>query len=131
MSSASTFDEKVATQIFCAQYGTVSNDEKISHPASREAQAERLRALRQTTGLSQQRFAEDLGLGYSQWANFESGTQRIGLDAALTVTRKLRVPLDWIYLGETAWLPSALKQAIDYALQNPAPRKPRRNTSAA
>jgi transcriptional regulator with XRE-family HTH domain len=93
-------------------------------PSSREAQIQRLRALRQTTGLSQQRFAESVGLTYQQWSNFEAGAGRIGIDAAITLAKRMRVPLDWIYLGETAWLPAALKQAIDEALANPSPQKP-------
>lgn len=121
---------KVDTHILCGHDRSRMSEPKI-HPASQEAQAQRLRALRQTTGLSQQRFADDMGLGYSQWANFETGTHRIGLDAALTLTRKMRVPLDWIYLGEAAWLPSDLRKAIEFALANPAPRKPPRRKAEA
>lgn len=74
--------------------------------------AMRLRALRATIGLSQEAFARRVGLGYKQWGNFEAATGRIGIDAALTLTRELRVPLDWIYLGEEAWLPAGLRDQI-------------------
>ena len=74
--------------------------------------AARLRALRATTGLSQRAFAESVGLEYKQWGNFESAVGRIGIDAALTLTRELRVPLDWIYLGEEAWLSANLRDQL-------------------
>jgi len=74
--------------------------------------AARLKALRAATGLSQEAFAKQVGLGYKQWGNFESASGRIGLDAALTLTRELKVPLDWIYLGEEAWLPAGLRDKI-------------------
>ena len=74
--------------------------------------ARRLKALRISTGLSQEAFAAKVGLGYKQWGNFEAATGRIGLDAALVLQRELKVPLDWIYLGEEAWLPSGLRDKI-------------------
>ncbi|WP_336489718.1 helix-turn-helix domain-containing protein [Methylobacterium nigriterrae] len=81
-------------------------------PDALAAMAERLRNLRATTGLSQQKFATSFGLGHSQWANFESAKHRIGIDAALTLRREMGVPLDWIYLGDTACLPAALKDEL-------------------
>ena len=77
------------------------------------AQAQRLRELRATTGLSQEKFAESVGLGYGQWSNFESARQRIGIDAALTLTRKMFVSLDWIYTGNgMQYLPPDLREAL-------------------
>lgn len=81
-------------------------------PEDVAAIAARLKALRAATGLSQEAFAKQVGLGYKQWGNFESASGRIGLDAALTLTRELKVPLDWIYLGEEAWLPAGLRDKI-------------------
>ncbi len=95
------------------------NSAMSPHPASLEAIAKRLRALRATTGLSQQKFAERYGLGYSQWANFESARQRIGIDAALTLAQEMRVPLDWVYLGQEAWLPAELRDKIHAAMEDP------------
>lgn len=88
-------------------------------PESLEAIASRMRALRATTGLSQQKFAERYGLGASQWANFETAQKRIGIDAALTLAREMRVPLDWIYLGQEAWLPAGLRDQIRAAMDDP------------
>jgi DNA-binding XRE family transcriptional regulator len=87
--------------------------------------------LRQTTGMSQAEFAEMMGLTESQYGNFETGHTRIGIDAALALVRELRVNLDWIYLGERAWLPAELKERIDEALANPVGRRARRNRSGA
>jgi transcriptional regulator with XRE-family HTH domain len=95
-------------------------------PEENGAIGARLRALRQTTGLSQAEFAEKLGLTESQWGNFETGHTRIGLDPALALVREMRVPLDWIYLGEVAWLPSDLRAKIEYAMENPRQRRPRK-----
>ncbi len=88
-------------------------------PESLEAIASRMRALRATTGLSQQKFAERYGLGPSQWANFETAQKRIGIDAALTLAREMRIPLDWIYLGQEAWLPAELRDKIRAAMDDP------------
>jgi transcriptional regulator with XRE-family HTH domain len=85
---------------------------KNARPEDLDAIANRLRLLRATTGLSQHKFTEWIGLGYSQWANFEAAKGRIGLDAALTLTRKMGVSLDWIYLGQEAWLPAQLRDRI-------------------
>lgn len=81
-------------------------------PEEVAAIAARLRALRATTGLSQEAFAEKYGLGYKQWGNFEAARGRIGLDAALTLARELLVPLDWTYRGVEAWLPADLRDKI-------------------
>lgn len=100
-------------------------------PDDLAAISERLRALRATTGLSQQAFAAEFGFSYSQWANFESEKNRIGIDAALVLTTgRLRVPLDWIYLGQEDWLPAGLRDKIKIALENPAPRRAPRKKSA-
>jgi transcriptional regulator with XRE-family HTH domain len=98
-------------------------------PEENGAIGARLRALRQTTGMSQAEFAEKLGLTESQWGNFETGHTRIGLDPALALVREFRVPLDWIYLGEVAWLPADLRPKIEHALQNPMPKRRRKSTS--
>jgi transcriptional regulator with XRE-family HTH domain len=97
------------------------------HPVELRAMADRLRALRLATGKGQKDFAEGLGLGEAQWANFEAAQSRIGIDAALVLLREMKVPLDWIYAGETAMLPSGLKAKIDAA----PPRPVRRSSGTA
>lgn len=83
-----------------------------AEPFGAEAMAARLRALRATTGLSQQKFAEECGLGYKQWGNFETGS-RIGIDAALILVNKYRITLDWIYLGNKDMMPNGLMRRIE------------------
>ncbi len=85
--------------------------------------AKRLRALRDTTGLSQERFAEKYGLGYKQWGNFETGS-RIGLDAALTLVHEFRVTLDWIYLGDDSMMPTKLMREIDEQMHSAKDAQP-------
>ncbi len=80
---------------------------------------ERLRALRATTGLSQEAFANEVGLNYKQWGNFEAGS-RIGLDAAITLVRKKHVTLDWIYFGDDGSLRKDVAKAIESKMQKPA-----------
>lgn len=82
------------------------------HPADLLAMAERLRALRVSTGLSQKEFCDEFGFGQTQWSNFEKAVGRISIDAALVLNQRLKVPLDWIYTGETAWLPAGLRDRI-------------------
>lgn len=77
-----------------------------------QAMAHRLLALRVSTGLSQSEFAKEYGFSQTQWSNFERAVGRIGIDAALVLNQRLKAPLDWIYTGETAWLPAGLRDRI-------------------
>lgn len=101
-------------------------------PEALPAIAARLRLLRATTGLSQQKFAARVGLGYQQWGNFEAAHGRIGIDAALTLCRAMPVTLDWIYRGIEDGLKvglwremeaTAAAQAEPVAPSEPAPVK--------
>lgn len=96
------------------------------HAADIQAMADRLRALRLVTGKTQAEFAAAYGFTQTQWANFEAGAGRISIDAALALKDNFLVPLDWIYTGETAWLPSGLKEAMAQV----EPRPIRRSNAA-
>lgn len=85
---------------------------------------DRLRALRISTGLTQAEFAEKYGFKQTQWGNFEAAHSRIGIDAALTLLRELKTPLDWIYTGDTTWLPSGLRDKIEAVEPRPVKRAP-------
>jgi transcriptional regulator with XRE-family HTH domain len=85
--------------------------------------SDRLRALRETTGMTQAQFAEHVGLNYKQWGNFEAAFSRIGIDAALQLVREMRVTLDWIYLADDRWLPKELATQIAHALANPTTKR--------
>jgi transcriptional regulator with XRE-family HTH domain len=106
--------------------------EPKKRPEDVVAIAQRMRALRATTGLSQQAFAEKYGLGYTQWGNIEAARGRIGIDAALVLARELHVPLDWIYLGEERWLYAGLRDQIREKMENPeTPSRAKRITRAS
>ena len=71
-----------------------------------------MRALRKTTGMSQVAFAAEYGFTPTQWSNIETGISRISVDAAMILQKRFRIPLDWVYLGETAWLPGGIRDAL-------------------
>ncbi|ACL61082.1 helix-turn-helix domain-containing protein [Methylobacterium nodulans] len=86
-------------------------------PEDVRAISARLRALRKTTGLSQEKFAARCGLGYKQWGNFEAEEGRIGIDAAIALVKEFGVTLDWIYLGHPYRMPAELLEQIRAAAE--------------
>lgn len=99
--------------IFLAEHTAAMTRTAKVRPEDIKAIAARLKALRATTGLSQEAFAASVGLGSKAWANFEAAGGRIGIDAALCLTREMNVPLDWIYIGQRAMLPADLRDKLD------------------
>ena len=51
------------------------------------------------------------------WNNYERGRARIGVDAAMKLREKLRVPLDWIYFGDNDLLKVMASQEIVQAIR--------------
>lgn len=84
---------------------------KGTHQSAVPEISRRLRILRATTGLSQQKFATTCGLEYRQWNNFEQGS-RIGIDAAMSLAKHYGLSLDWIYLGNPAGMPYGIMEQI-------------------
>ena len=74
--------------------------------------AERLRLIREIAGTDQKTFAADAGLGYSQYKNWETGSDRVGLDGALALRARYGLSLDYIYCGEVEALPFSLRQEV-------------------
>ena len=70
------------------------------YPTSLPEIAERLRALRIATSANQTEFCRRVGMTTGAWNNYERGRAQIGVDAAMRLREKLRVPLDWIYFGD-------------------------------
>ena len=70
------------------------------YPTPLPEMAERLRVLRIATSSNQTEFCHRVGMTTGAWNNYERGRSRIGLDAAMRLREKLRVPLDWIYFGD-------------------------------
>lgn len=84
-----------------------------STAAEMPAIAERLRSLRETVNVGNQRaFAEFLGISAQAWNNYEKAGRRISLDEALKVVRRTGVTLDWIYFGDERGLPLELATAL-------------------
>jgi transcriptional regulator with XRE-family HTH domain len=63
--------------------------------------ADRLRQLREATGLSQTEFGRRYGFSGPAWNNYERGCSRINLDDAIRLALLLGTTLDWIYTGRT------------------------------
>jgi hypothetical protein len=87
---------------------------------SLEAIAERLRLTRIAYGrtrgmakeISQTEFANIFDMTPQQWCNAENCYNRVALDSALTMVKRIGVSLDWIYLGRRAGLPEKLASEI-------------------
>lgn len=73
--------------------------------------AERIRWHRALTGLTQQEYADAIGMKRSQLNNWENGRQRISIGGALALEAAYGLSLDFIYLGRDYSLPIALLTA--------------------
>lgn len=60
----------------------------------------RLRRLRMSKGISQQRMAEMLGLTFQQVQKYEHGRNRMPFSRAISACRALGVPLDTLAYGQ-------------------------------
>lgn len=62
-----------------------------------------------------QTFAGKLGIAKNTYSPFENGSRRLSLEVALRIRAKYKVPLDYLYFGETAgmpvWLDKKLREA--------------------
>ena len=52
------------------------------------------------------------GITRSAWSNYENGSSRIGVDAAMKLCDTYGVSLDWIYRGQDAMLPHGLAKRL-------------------
>jgi transcriptional regulator with XRE-family HTH domain len=72
--------------------------------------AVRLERLRLHLGYKTQGpFAELCGLGRTAYTQYEAGSRRLTLDAAVNICAATHVTLDWLFLGEIHGLPAMLK----------------------
>lgn len=60
---------------------------------------ERLKELRKAGGHSQADMAKLCGVTRPAWTQWETGTRRIPAEMATRLAVKLRVSLDWLYIG--------------------------------
>jgi transcriptional regulator with XRE-family HTH domain len=66
---------------------------------------------RALTGLDQKEYAAKAGLNRSQLSNWELGTARLSVDAALSLRTLHGLSLDFIFAGDVDSLPMALRTA--------------------
>ncbi|KZL02809.1 MULTISPECIES: helix-turn-helix transcriptional regulator [unclassified Pseudovibrio] len=77
-----------------------------------ESIGNRLRLIRDHTGLTQQEFAEKHGFNRARYNHWETGLRRISLDCAYKIRETYDITLDYIYLGREAGLPQSFIQTI-------------------
>lgn len=68
----------------------------------------RIKAVRETKGMSATDFAAVCGFNYTRYINWETGHRRIMPDEAIVLCEKFGLTLDFIYRGIEAQLPQSL-----------------------
>ncbi len=84
--------------------------------------AERLRIVREATGLRAYEFAERAGIKRKVYENWESGRNRISTDGAIALREAYNISLDFIFCASAEALPH--KMAVAWA------SRPRDNASS-
>ena len=74
-----------------------SRDPQIAQEIS-----ERLKEIRTKSGLSQAKFAKELGVSQGNVATWEKGTSLPGALALHAINQKFNCPIDWILTGSTS-----------------------------
>lgn len=72
----------------------------------------RLRLVRLAHGLNQASFSARAGLGQPKYSEFENGTRRLSLNAAMSIHGAFGLSLDYMYLGDRSGLNRRLLQQI-------------------
>lgn len=76
--------------------------------------ARRLEKTRLALGFeSQVEFCKEIDIAKDRYNPFETGKKRISLNVAMKIKRRFAVPLDWIYCGDQAALPTHIYQRLD------------------
>lgn len=73
----------------------------------------RLQVLRKSSGVSQQKLAEQLGVTYQQVQKYEGGTNRVSTAFLLRVAQMFSVPLDYFFEGIDALAGAPLNEGAD------------------
>lgn len=66
--------------------------------------------------VTQADFARAIGMRRNTFANCLTGKARIGVDAALKIWLKFHVPLEWLYTGNSDFVPSKLMDRLAEAM---------------
>lgn len=88
----------------------------ISAPLRTEQVAKRIKALRETLGLSKAEFADRVGIDRSSYTKIENGDKPLNIEMGYTISEIYGVPLDFIYKGQMHQLPGHLLDPLRVAL---------------
>ncbi|HFD16880.1 MAG TPA: XRE family transcriptional regulator [Rhodospirillales bacterium] len=84
---------------------------KSTHPF-KAAVGQRLAAVRQALGLSQDALAAQLGVSRSAYAGYEQGLRLVSPQVVVRLNRLYGVTTDWIYRGSLSGLPEELRHSL-------------------
>ena len=77
-----------------------------------KAIGKRLRAFRETTGLTQKDFAARAGIQDTTYNQYERGVSQPKVEYAYALCDTYGLTLDWIYSGDPAGLPFRIAQQL-------------------
>lgn len=73
--------------------------------------ADRLKWHRETLGLTQAQYADQIGMKRAALSLWEAGTHRLSLDGARAIRKRYGVSIDWLIEGDDDALPMTLRNA--------------------
>ena len=77
-----------------------------------EAVAARLQRVREVLGLSKKDFAERAGLSEQVYGPFENARRELSLNAAKKLRKTYGMPLEFMYFGNEADLPTRISRLL-------------------
>lgn len=72
---------------------------------------DRLKWHREYVGLTQEEYAESIGVARSSYTVWETGVRRFSLDGALLIKKRWGLSLDWLIEGNADALASTVRNA--------------------
>lgn len=77
-------------------------------------QMQRLKRLREISGMNQLAFAAYLGISPPRWNNYETQGLPLSVDVAMRLIQRIPgLTLDWLYLGKADGLPLQLARKLE------------------
>jgi transcriptional regulator with XRE-family HTH domain len=77
-----------------------------------EAVGARLMRVREIMGLTKKEFADRAGLSEQAYGAYENGVRRLSLTSAISLRRAYKLPLDFMYFGNIADLPTRISRDL-------------------
>lgn len=81
----------------------------------------RLHLMRRALGMSQTEIARSLDWPVSGWNQWEMGKRLINVAVAAKIADRYAIPMEWIYMGRTTYLPYEFGKKMDALKHNPFP----------